>query len=93
MPPAGGRRGGEEEMNSIQDSGPKYFVNIEDVEHPWARDAITVPEIRSLGAIAPGIEVLEVDLHTNEERTLREDEVVPVKPGRGFGKKIKFKRG
>ena len=37
--------------------------------------------------------MLEVNLDTNEERTLPEDEVVTLKPGHAFGKKIKFKRG
>ena len=34
-----------------------------------------------------------MDLETNEERTLPEAETVEIKPGHGFGKKIKFKRG
>jgi hypothetical protein len=73
--------------------GPKYQVSIDDVDYPWSKEAITVPDIRTLAAIPTGTEVIEVDLKTNIERTLREDEVVPLKPGQGFGKKIKFKRG
>ena len=34
-----------------------------------------------------------VDLKTNDERDLREDEVIDLKPGHGFSKKVKFKRG
>jgi len=73
--------------------GPKYVVNIEDVEHPWDHDSITVPELRTLGGIPAGVEVLEVDLKPNTERTLAEDEVVALKPGQGFGRKVRFKRG
>ena len=77
----------------VPDKGPKFVVNIEDVEHPWDRDTITVPELRTLGGIPVGTEVLVVDLKTNDERTLREDEIVELKPGQGFGRKVRFKRG
>jgi hypothetical protein len=73
--------------------GPKYTVNIDDVDHDWDRETISVPEIRTLGGIEPGTAVLEVDLKTNIERTLDEDEIVTLKPGVGFGKKVRFKRG
>jgi len=72
---------------------PKYIVNVEGVDHEWENPTITVPEIRQLGGFAPEDPVIEVDLKDNAERTLREDEVVEIKPGMGFGKKIKFKRG
>jgi hypothetical protein len=80
-------------MNEEHAQGPKYLVNIDDVEHEWDRPTITVSEIRSLGGIPAGTEILEVNLDTNEERTLSENEVVPLKPGHGFGRKIKFRRG
>ncbi len=73
--------------------GPKYLINIEGVEHPWDKGTITVPEIRELGGFAATDPVIEVDLKENTERTLTEDEVVDVKPGKGFGKKVKFQRG
>ncbi len=75
------------------DKGPKYLINIEGVEHPWDKDTITVPEIRELGNLPATDPVIEVDLQDNTERTLAEDEVVEVKPGKGFGKKVKFQRG
>lgn len=74
-------------------SGPKYVVNVEGVDHDWPRPTITVAEIRDLGGFAPTDPIIEVDLKDNSERTLAEDEVVEIKPGMGFGKKIKFKRG
>jgi hypothetical protein len=74
-------------------SRPKYIVNVEGVDHEWDNPTITVPELRQLGGFAPEDPVIEVDLKDNSERTLGEDEVVEIKPGMGFGKKIKFKRG
>jgi hypothetical protein len=72
---------------------PKYLINIEGTEHPWNKDTITVPEIRELGNLPATDPVIEVDLKDNTERTLTEDEVVEIKPGKGFGKKVKFQRG
>lgn len=74
-------------------TGPKFEVNIEGQLYPWDRDTITVPEIRNLGRLPADLPVIEVDLHDNTERTLAEDEVVELKPGKGFGKKVKFQRG
>ncbi len=71
----------------------KYEINIEGVNHPWEKDTITVPQIRQLAGWDDTQPVVEVDLSDNSERTLSEDEVVELKPGHGFGKKIKFQRG
>jgi hypothetical protein len=71
---------------------PKYEINIEGVEYPWNQDTITVPEIRSLGGIPDDQQVVEV-FADNSEQTLAEDAVIDVKPGKGFGKKVKFQRG
>ena len=72
---------------------PKFEVNIEGVIHPWDKPTITVPELRALGGLPDDQPVLEVNLQTNTERTLAEDEVVELKPGHGFAKKVRFKRG
>lgn len=72
---------------------PKYEINIEGADHPWEKDTITVPQIRQLAGWDDTQPVVEVDLSDNSERTLSEDEVVELKPGHGFGKKIKFQRG
>lgn len=74
-------------------SGPTYLVNVEGVDHEWPAATITVADIRQLGGFASSDPVIEVDLKDNSERTLDENEVVDIKPGMGFGKKIKFKRG
>jgi hypothetical protein len=73
--------------------GPKYEVNIEGTTYPWDRDHITVPELRTLGNLPGDQAVEEINLATNEQRTLPEGEVVELKPGLGFSKKIKFQRG
>lgn len=77
---------------SVQ-AGPKYFVNLEGDEKAWDSETITVPEIRALAGWDNSQPILEVDLQNNTERTLSEDEVVTLKPGHGFAKKVQFKRG
>jgi hypothetical protein len=67
-------------------------VNIEGIDHSWTQETITVPEIRKLGGIPDGTEVIEVD-DENVERTLREDEKVSLPSGKEYGKKVKFRRG
>lgn len=72
--------------------GPKYFIDIEGTEYPWDKDTITVAELRELGGLPSDQPVIEID-PDNNERTLNEDEVVDLKPGHRFGKKIRYKRG
>ena len=79
-------------MNEDKAQGPKFFVEIEGTEYPWPKETITVPEIRDLGHLPADLPVIEVD-PDNNERTLAEGEVVTLKPGHRFGKKVKFKRG
>ena len=84
----------EEQSASVaEEAGKKYFVSIEGTEHPWDRDTIRVPEIRELGGWDSSQPILEVDLEDNTERTLAEDEIVKLKPGHGFSKKVRFQRG
>ena len=80
------------EVNAIKESnGPKYFVNIEGVEHDWPKDTITTEEIAQLGGW--GTEgVIEIDAD-NVEHTLAPSEIVHLKPGHGFAKKIRWQRG
>jgi hypothetical protein len=76
------------------DQGPKYFLNIEGVgeDVPWDRDTITTEEIAALGGWGVSQGVIEVD-QNNTERTLAAGEVIEIKPGHGFGKKHRWKRG
>jgi hypothetical protein len=73
--------------------GPKYTINVENKNYFWDSDTITVPQIRELGDIPADQPIQEINLETQEERTLAEDEIVQLKPGQGFSKKVKFQRG
>jgi Multiubiquitin len=73
--------------------GPTYEVNLDGDVRSWPKPTITVSEIRGLAGWAADQPVVMVDLKTNDERDLREDEVIDLKPGHGFSKKVKFKRG
>jgi hypothetical protein len=72
---------------------PESFVNIEGVEYPWDRATITVLEIRLIGRLPDDQPVIEINLDDNTERTLSECEVVHIKPGHAFAKKVRYKRG
>ncbi len=70
----------------------KFSLWIEDREFFWGRDTITIPEIRKLGNLTADQPVVEI-LQDNTEQPLSENAVIELKPGRRFGKKIRFKRG
>jgi hypothetical protein len=82
----------EPESHAAAPREPGYVVEIEDREYEWPRSTITVPEIRALGGLPSDVPVIEVDPENNE-RTLGESEVVTLKPGYRFGKKVRYKRG
>lgn len=73
--------------------GPKYFVDLEGVEYAWDEATITVAQIRELAGWTTNQQVMLVNLDTNEETVLTEDAAVQLKPGHGFGRKFKFRRG
>ncbi len=73
--------------------GPKYNLNIEGELKPWDKDTITTEEVATLGGWEISQGVILIDLKDNTERTLQLGEVVEIKPGMGFAKKIRFKRG
>jgi hypothetical protein len=75
-----------------EDAGKKFFVDIEGTEHSWDKPTITTEEIVALGGWDPSQGAIEID-KDNNERTLKPGEVVELKPGHGFSKKVKFKRG
>ncbi|WP_405232051.1 multiubiquitin domain-containing protein [Lentisalinibacter salinarum] len=75
-----------------QNHGPKYFLNIEGAEYQWDEPTITTEQIAEVGGWDVSQGVIEVD-KDNNERTLSPGEVVELKPGKGFGKKHKWKRG
>ncbi|MFL6671858.1 MAG: hypothetical protein ACJ8LG_01040 [Massilia sp.] len=69
-----------------------YLVDIEGTVHEWQEDTITVEQLIALGGWDLSVGVIEVDKENNE-RTLAAGEVVELKPGHGFAKKIHWKRG
>lgn len=73
--------------------GPKYYLNIEGEQVPWDKDTITTDEIIELGGWDPSKGAIIIDLKTNKQQNLQPGEVIEIKPGMGFAKKIKFKRG
>ncbi len=73
--------------------GPKYFLDLEGVEYPWHESSITVAQIRELAGWTTDQQVVIVNLDTNEETVLAENAPNEVKPGHGFGRKFKFRRG
>jgi hypothetical protein len=81
------------EINEEGGQKARYAIDIEGTIHDWNGPTITVPQLRQLGGLADGVAVQEINLKTNEERTLPEDELVKLQPGLGFSKKIEFRRG
>lgn len=79
--------------NANRGQGPKYEVDIEGTIHPWDRGTITAAEIIVLGGWPADQGVVEVDLKTQEEVTLAPDAVVELRPGHGFSRKFRFRRG
>ncbi len=71
----------------------KFEIDIEGTIHDWDQETITVPQLRQLGGLPADTPVVEIDLKENTERELAEGEVVELKPGQGFAKKVRFKRG
>jgi len=73
--------------------GPKFLLDIEGTIIPWDQETITTEKIMELGAWDPSLGAIEVNLKDNTERTLQPGEVIPLKPGVGFSKKVRYKRG
>lgn len=76
-----------------QAKGPKYQIDIEGTLFPWDKDAITTEELITLGGLDPSQGIVEIDMKEGTESTLSPQQVITLKPGQGFSKKIKFKRG
>ena len=88
------REGSTTVSNAAQtQEGPKYEINLDGDVRTWSQPNISVAQIRELAGWGADQPVVMVDLKTNDERDLHENEVVELKPGHGFSKKIRFKRG
>jgi len=82
----------QQSTKNDESQGPKYFIDVEGTIHPWPRSTITREEIIELGGWDPSLGVIEIDADNNET-TLTPGQIVELKPGQGFSKKIKWKRG
>ncbi len=80
------------QRQDAQGHGPKYLLDIEGTIHEWDRDTITTEEVIQLGGWDPSQGAIEID-RDNQEHTLRPGQVVDLKPGQGFSKKVRWKRG
>ncbi len=77
-------------MEKENKQGPKFFLDIEGVLKPWDKDTITTEEVIGLGGWDPSLGAILID-KDNNERNLQPGEVVELKPGMGFSKKVHFK--
>ena len=71
----------------------KYEVDIEGVYKPWDKETISTEEIAALGGWDVKEGVVLIDLENGTERNLEPGEEIKLRPGIGFAKKIRFKRG
>jgi len=76
-----------------ENQGPKFYLDIEGAQKPWDKDTITTEEVAALGGWDISQGVILIDMKDNSESTLKPGQVVELKPGMGFSKKVKFKRG
>ncbi|HMO55396.1 MAG TPA: multiubiquitin domain-containing protein [Tepidiformaceae bacterium] len=70
----------------------KFLLDIEGVLKQWDEPTITTEQVAELGAwdVSQGVILIDKD---NNERTLAPGEIVEIRPGHGFSKKVRFKRG
>lgn len=74
-------------------AGPKFFLDIEGTDIPWDEPTITTEQIIELGGWDPSLGVQQIDQKTNEAVTLATGQVVELKPGMGFAKRLRWQRG
>ncbi|MCG8594178.1 MAG: multiubiquitin domain-containing protein [Kiloniellales bacterium] len=89
----------DDEKASLMPHGVERFrtdrlfkICIEGEDLPWDSKTITTEQIAGLGGWDPSLGVIEVDEDQNE-RTLEPGEVIKLRPGVTYGKKLCFKRG
>lgn len=74
------------------DDHGRFCVNTEGTEHHWDRPEITTEEIARLGGWDAAQGVIEVRAD-NTERTLAPGEIVRLRPGHAFCRRVRWKRG
>jgi hypothetical protein len=79
-------------MTKLDDKKAKYHLDIEGVLKDWDEDTITTEQIIALGGWDASQGAIMID-DENQEHTLKPGQIIEVKPGMGFSKKVRFKRG
>jgi hypothetical protein len=79
-------------MSAENKEGPKFFLDIEGVLKEWYENTVTTEQIIALGGWNPSLGAIMID-QDNVEHTLQPGQVIELKPGMGFSKKVRFKRG
>ena len=72
--------------------GPKFTLDIEGNLVPWHQDTITTEQLIGLGGWDPSQGAILIDADNNEHG-LQPNQTIELKPGMGFSKKVRFKRG
>lgn len=71
----------------------KFHLDIEGTIHPWNENTITTEEIIGLGGWDSSQGAIKIDQKTQEQINLKPGQIIELKPGMGFAKKVKFIRG
>ncbi len=79
-------------MSNDNPQGPKYYLDIEGTIIPWDESTITTEQIIELGGWDPSLGLIRIDKDQNQ-KTMQPGEIIELKPGIGFSKKIRWKRG
>lgn len=72
--------------------GQKYYVTIEGTEYEWIENTITLQQIRELASI-PADQTIVEDTVDGDEITLKEEDIIHLKPGHRYGVAPKYHRG
>ena len=74
-------------------TGPVFLLYIEGKKFRWPEPTIVTEQIAKLGGWDPSVGVQQIDLATNEARTLTPRETVDLRKIATFAKKIGWRRG
>ena len=80
----------KEKGHSKGEGNARNTISISKGKNILDEDTITVPQIRELGNLPANLPVIEID-PDNNERTLAENEVITLKPGHRYGKRLSTK--
>ena len=70
-----------------------FCIDTEGTQHSWDQPTITMEQIALLGGWPARSGVIEVNLEDNTERTLQPGEVVHLRAGHAFCRRVRWKRG